>query len=175
MVSDFFNQDSEPIRKLRRKLSGIGASLTVKLKNELTRRKMDASGSLRNSLKHEAFFRGGLSGVKIRVTMEGYGGFLNKNLYAKSPKLPNLGAILAWMDIKGVEPRQGMTKKQAAFAIAKSISKKGYIVYNGYKQGWADMVYAKAVQRMGEKATNDIVICMKEISDMEFNFLKLKK
>ena len=172
MASDFFNQKIAPVKKLKRKLAGIGGSLTVKLKKELTRRKMDASGKLRRSLKHKTLFKDGFTGTKIRVTMEGYGGFLNRNLYAKSPKLPNLGAIMAWMDIKGVEPKEGMSKKQAAFFIAKSISKKGYVVYNGYKQGWIDMVYADTIQKMSKKTTNDITICMKEIADMEFNFLK---
>lgn len=175
MASDFFNQKIAPVKKLKRKLAGIGGSLTVKLKDELKKRKMNASKSLIGSIKHKTLFKGGFSGVKIRVTMEGYGGFLNKNLYAKSPKIPNLGAIMAWMELKGIEPYEGRTLKESAYFIARAISKNGYVVYNGYQQGWIDMVYAKAVQKMAKKATNDIVICMKEISDMEFNFLKLKK
>jgi hypothetical protein len=175
MASDFFNQKIAPVKKLKRKLAGIGGSLTRKLRDEIGRRKMDTNQRLRRSLKHKTFFKSGFTGVKIRVTMEGYGGFLNKNLYAKSPKMPNLTAIMEWMVDKGIKPRDGYSLKQSAYFIAKAISEKGYIVYNGYRRGWVDFVYSEAQKKMGKKITKDVALCMKEIDDMEFKFLKLKK
>jgi len=180
MATDFFNLKIAPVKKLKRRLAGIGGSLTVKLRKEIGRRGMDSSGALRRSIKHKTRFRSGYGGVKISVEMEGYGGFLNKNLYPKSPNIPNLDAIMAWMTVKGVKPgnfKNGkqMTLKQAAFMIARSISKKGFVTFNNHKQGWLDMVYAKEAIRLEKKAVDWVTEAMVELEKKEFLFLKLKK
>jgi len=180
MASSFFDKKIAPVKKLKRRLAGIGGSLTVKLKKELSRRGMDNSKALRNSIKHRTSFKSGFTGVNITVEMEGYGGFLNKNLYARSPITPNLDAIMAWMTSKGVEPgnfKNGkqMTLRQAAYVISRSISKKGYFTFNKYKQGWVDMVYAKEAVRLEEKTAKWVTEAMIEVERMEFKFLKLAK
>ena len=174
MSTDFFKQRIAPVAKLKRKLAGIGGSLTRKLRNEIGVRGMDSGGSLRRSIKHKTKFRAGYGGVQVSVTMEGYGGFINRNLYAKNPKMPNIEAIMMWMTTKGIEPNEGTSLKTAAYFIAKAISKNGYVVYNKHKKGWIDIVYENEIERLASKARKDVALAMKELSDLEFDWLKLK-
>lgn len=184
MASDFFNQKIAPIRKLKRRLGGLGASLTKKLRQEIGRRGMDATGALRKNLKHKTNFKTGYGGVSISVFMEGYGGFLNRNLYPKmkrgSKKKGFLEAIENWMEVKGIAPgtfkdgRQ-MTKRQAAYVIARAISQNGFkTFYENEKVGWVDFVYAGELKRLETKTAEWTMDAMDEIAKTKFKFLKKK-
>lgn len=185
MASDFFKNKIAPLKKFKRRLAGIGGSLTTKLRHEIGRRKMDATGGLRKSLKHKTSFKSGFQGVQIELTMQGYGGFLNRNLYPKmksaTKKKGYLEAIENWMEVKGIAPGKfsngrRMTKRQAAFVIARAISENGFKTFNdNQKVGWLDFVFAKETQRLGAKVNNWTKEAMTEIDNMKFNFLKKQK
>ena len=88
--------------------------------------------------------------------------------------MPNIEAIMMWMTTKGIEPNEGTSLKTAAYFIAKAISKNGYVVYNKHKKGWIDIVYENEIERLASKARKDVALAMKELSDLEFDWLKLK-
>tara|TARA_A200000159_G_C7111345_1_gene250798 strand:+ start:101 stop:595 length:495 start_codon:yes stop_codon:yes gene_type:complete len=161
--------EDQSFEKFKRRIRAFGGVLTKGLKQELVRRKMIASGGLKDSIEHNTKFQGNKAIVSVQ--MSGHGHFLNRNLHGRPP----IGAILAWMDLKGIEPKKGQTKKQAAFLIARAIGKSGYVVYNNYPAGWADMIYARELQRQLSKIPDwyqDIVV---EMEDYVFKFVKGKK
>jgi len=181
MASDFFKNKIAPLKKFKRRLAGVGGSLTTKLRKEIGRRKMDATGGLRKSLKHKTSFKSGYSGVEIELTLNGYGGFLNRNLYPKmkrgSKQKGFLEAIENWMDVKGIEPGKfsngkQMTKRQAAYFIAKSIGEKGFKTFYGNQRvGWLDFVFASELKRLNNKLGSWTKEAMEEIDNMKFKFL----
>lgn len=140
----------------KNKLRGYGGSLTKKLKTSLDERGHIAKGKLRKSIRSRVV--DGENGVSLQVQMLGYGNVLNKNI--KPTSLPNIDAILSWMDAKGIRRSKSKgnfkSRKALALAIARSIQKNGFATVNKHSVGWMDIVINKEMQRIKKNVKHDL-------------------
>jgi len=143
-------------KAFKNRLRGYGGSLTVKLRESLESRGHRAKGSLSKSIRSRVIENG--DGVSLQVEMLGYGHILNKNI--KPTSLPNVDAILAWMDDKGIRRNKKKgnfkSRKALALAIAKAIKKNGFASVNKHHVGWMDIVVNKEMRRVKAKVKNDL-------------------
>jgi hypothetical protein len=140
----------------KNKLRGYGGSLTIKLKASLEERGHVAKGGLRKSIRSRVIDGG--NKVSLQVEMLGYGHALNKNI--KPTSLPNIDAILSWMDAKGIRRNKSKgnfkSRKALALAIARSIQKNGFATVNKHSVGWMDIVINKEIQRIKKNVKHDL-------------------
>ena len=126
---------SKGLGNLKKSLAAYGSRLSLKLKEGLDARGHVATGSLRSSIKTRVVET--KVGLSLQTLMLSYGNILNRNI--KPTSLPNIDAILAWMDAKGIKIDRSKTK--AKFK---------------YKVGWADIVLAKEMQRLKSSVRKDL-------------------
>tara|TARA_R110002074_G_scaffold132685_2_gene276130 strand:+ start:1611 stop:2102 length:492 start_codon:yes stop_codon:yes gene_type:complete len=156
----------------KNKLRGYGGSLTLKLKKSLEERGHIAKGKLSKSIRSRVV--DGKNGVSLQVEMLGYGNVLNKNI--KPTSLPNIDAILSWMDAKGIRRNKSKGKfksrKALALAIARSIQKNGFATVNKHSVGWMDIVINKEMERIKKNVKHDLRL---EFRNMTLKLLNGKK
>tara|TARA_R110002074_G_scaffold88500_6_gene195019 strand:- start:196 stop:690 length:495 start_codon:yes stop_codon:yes gene_type:complete len=150
----------------KNKLRGYGGSLTTKLRDSLEDRGHVAKGKLSKSIRSRVIDV--KNGVSLQVEMLGYGHILNKNI--KPTSLPNIDAILSWMDAKGIRRSKSKgnfkSRKALALAIAKAIKKNGFATVNKHPVGWMDIVVNKEMQRIKKNVKHDL--------SLEFRKMTLK-
>lgn len=150
----------------KNKLRGYGGSLTKKLRDSLEDRGHVAKGKLSKSIRSRVIDV--KNGVSLQVEMLGYGHILNKNI--KPTSLPNIDAILSWMDAKGIRRSKSKgnfkSRKALALAIAKAIKKNGFATVNKHPVGWMDIVVNKEMQRIKKNVKHDL--------SLEFRKMTLK-
>ena len=156
----------------KNKLRGYGGSLTTKLRASLEERGHIAKGKLSRSIRSRVV--DGKNGVSLQVEMLGYGNVLNKNI--KPTSLPNIDAILSWMDAKGIRRNKSKgnfkSRKALALAIARSIQKNGFATVNKHSVGWMDIVINKEMQRIKKNVKHDLRL---EFRKMTLKLLNGKK
>jgi len=156
----------------KNKLRGYGGSLTLKLRNSLEERGHFAKGSLSRSIRSRVI--DGKNGVSLQVEMLGYGNVLNKNI--KPTSLPNIDAILSWMDAKGIRRNKSKGKfksrKALALAIARSIHKNGFASVNKHSVGWMDIVINKEMERIKKNVKHDLRLEFRKMTLMLLNGTK---
>lgn len=149
---------SKGLGNLKKSLAAYGGRLSLKLQEGLDARGHVATGSLRRSIKTRVVET--KVGLSLQTLMLSYGNILNRNI--KPTSLPNIDAILAWMDAKGIKIDRSKTKarfktrRQLALIIAISIKKNGFASVNKYKVGWADIILAKEMQRLKSSVRKDL-------------------
>tara|TARA_R110002020_G_scaffold153128_3_gene332261 strand:- start:665 stop:1186 length:522 start_codon:yes stop_codon:yes gene_type:complete len=161
--------------RLKRRLASYGGAFTKKLKESLRRRKNISSGQLEKSIKTRTKWNYSEGRFRLTAEMLGYGKFLNKNNHPKS--MPNIDAILDWIDTKGITPNGDggvNTKKQLAYVIARSIQKKGFDTYNKHGVGWIDIIISEEIKRLRGKAKKDLRDAVKGMTIDALDFNKYK-
>ena len=158
--------------KLKRRMSSYGGALTKKLKETLRRRGNIAFGNLEKSIKTRSKWNYEKGNFRLLTQMNLYGSFLNKNKHPKT--MPNLDAIRAWIDKKGIKPnaREGIkTKEQLTFVIAKAIQKNGFATYNKHGIGWIDVVIQEEIKRLKGRVKKDLRDAVRSltIETLDFN------
>jgi hypothetical protein len=95
---------------------------TIKaVKLALVAKSVNASGKLSDSLRYELDEEG------LSIFITGYGYFVE---YGRKPGgLVPVASIRKWIDTKGIVPKGKISKDSLAWAIAKSIEKKGTLTY----------------------------------------------
>ena len=164
------------LKKLKRRFSGYGGSLTVKLKRSLISRENVVTRKLLDSVRTTSRFKWSENKYRLQVEMQAYGLFLNKNFYPR--RQPPVDAILRWMDDKGIKIRRDKTKfkirtrRQLAFMFAKSIAKDGFATYNKHRVGWMDLVVDEEMERLKKQSKKDLLEAVRNITVETLDFNK---
>jgi len=158
--------------KLKRRMSSYGGALTKKLKESLRVRGNIARGDLEKSIKTRSKWNYEKGRFRLLTQMNLYGVFLNKNMHPKT--LPNLDAIRAWIDKKGIVPREEdgvRTKEQLTYLIARAIKKNGFATYNKHGIGWVDTVIDDEIKRLKGRVKKDLRDAVRNlaIETLDFN------
>lgn len=93
--------------------------LLLRLQESLEKQKHNATGRLKDSI--EVVEQSTATGLEIVVYSEDYGGYVERG--REAGKLPPISALEQWVKTKGIGT--GKEAKGIAWAIAKSIEKKG--------------------------------------------------
>lgn len=177
MASELYLRRTAAGRKLKRKFNGYSGALTTKLRKKLDERGNVAFGGLRKSIKTRAYLKASTNRYVIEVSLNGYGGYLNR---ARKGAMPPADLVLLWMIEKGIKPlpnKDGTypTMRQAAFAIAYSIGKNGFSTYNkNNKVGWIDMVVTEEVKRLKVKTKKAFRVAVRDTVLESLNYLQTK-
>jgi hypothetical protein len=120
-------------------LNKIGERVTEELRNNIRNKKVtrygavNASGSLAKSVRYEVV------GGSLRVFAWDY---IYNLEYGRGPTKKNgdgelKRAIIKWIEVKNITPRDNISKDSLAFLIARKIHEQGTEIY---KQGGTDLV-----------------------------------
>jgi hypothetical protein len=108
-------------------LQQVGNQLVKALQSNLNRVVGRSSGALSRSI--QSVVRETPKGPEVIITMLPYGPILDAGRGKSTkggPQQTWRNKIEGWIDIKGITPKQGMTKEQVAFLITRKINRKGY-------------------------------------------------
>jgi hypothetical protein len=112
---------------LRKAMEAYGEALVLEIVQQLKDAGKEATGALAKSIDYELIET--LDSIAIGIKGESYLGVVDGGR-RKGAKPPPTGAIIKWMDVKGIKGRNPKTgkfqsQKSTAFAIARGISKNG--------------------------------------------------
>jgi hypothetical protein len=112
---------------LRKAMEAYGEALCLEIVQQLKDAGKEATGALAKSIDYELIET--LDSIAIGIKGESYLGVVDGGR-RKGAKPPPTGAIIKWMDVKGIKGRNPKTgkfqsQKSTAFAIARGISKNG--------------------------------------------------
>lgn len=161
--------------KLKRRMSSYGGAFTKKLKDSLRRRGNIAFGNLEKSIRTRSKWSYEKGSFKLLTEMNLYGSFLNKNKHPR--RMPNLDAIRAWIDQKGIRPnaKKGVkTKEQLTYVIARAIQKQGFATYNKHGIGWIDIIIQEEINRLKGRARKDLRDAVRSLTIETLDFNKKK-
>ena len=119
--------DNMKMNALRKALEVYGEALCIQIVQELKDAGKEATGALARSIGYELIES--LDKISVGIKAESYLGVVDGGR-RKGAKPPPTGAIIKWMDVKGIKGRNPKTgkfqsQKSTAFAIARGISKNG--------------------------------------------------
>lgn len=173
---------SKEIKSLRRRIGSYAGNFTTKLRKSLSSRNNIASKELFDSIKSRVGNK--FSGSKnlivgFEVSFKGYGNFLNRNIHPK--RMPSIDAIISWMTVRGIKPRRDkrgrfMSKKQAAYLIARSIQRQGFSNFNPssdfYKGslGWLDVVWEGEKKKLRQDVRKDLFQAVRNMTIESLSF-----
>lgn len=107
--------------ELKKAIDKLGKEYISELSKQLIKADKVASGKLLRSLKYEVVEV--LNNLMVRVKSEAYLSIVDKG--RRPGKMPPISPIKKWIQIRRIKPDKKMSDNQLAFAIAKSIAKKG--------------------------------------------------
>ena len=108
-------------------LDQLGQQFVDSLREELTTKRINASGNLYRSVRYEIVGKG--AEIGIALIWDDYGDIVDEGRGKSTkggPKQNWRNKIEGWMRFKGIAPRQGLTTEQVAFLITRKINRKGY-------------------------------------------------
>jgi len=108
--------DQTPIQQA---IQQVGNQIVIQMKANLQRNNNDNTGRLANSIVAT------VEGTSLIFEMEEYGKWVNDGAERGAGKAPPIRAIERWIAKNGITPRQGISRKQLPFVIAKGIAKRG--------------------------------------------------
>lgn len=138
--------------ELKKATDKLGKEYVLELSKQLISANKVASGKLLRSLDYEVVEV--LGNLIIRVSSEDYLDFVDKG--RKPGKRPPIGPIKKWIDNRKISPKNKQTKDQLAFAIAKSIGKKGIKPTNVIEKSINQLIQNKT-KLLTEAAANDVI------------------
>lgn len=151
--------DAKIVRKV---LAKIGDKLVMQLKRELENQGHIATGRLQNGISYDIKTLGRNTVLSVNAEGADYAAIVNDGA---EPHFPNIDAIMKWMDVKGISPDDGKTKKQVAYAIAKrmqieGIPTKGSYEYsnNGYRKGFVNRVFGSNRRHIEKEIVDGVAI-----------------
>lgn len=150
--------DDIQFNQLKKMVNQVGKDLVIELTNELLKADKKASGKLINSLKYEVIEV--LGNLMIRLKAETYLTFVDQG--RKPGKMPPISPIMKWIDIRGIKPRSGQSKSGLAFAIAKSIGRKGIKPTYVIKKA-KDNIMAAKKEILAKAAQKDVMDALNKI------------
>lgn len=162
---------------LKRRVGGYAGSFVKKLRRSLISRNNVATSELLNSIFSRTEDRGDYVGFV--VSFKGYGGLLNKNIHPKS--MPSIDAIVEWMKRKNIQPRRNkkgrfVSRKQAAYAIAKAIQRDGFSNFNPSSKyyisdvGWLDVVWQQETRRLRNDSRKELFQAVRNMTQESLTF-----
>ena len=117
------------LKKMRSILRKIGDDLVDGIRGELERQGHNNTGNLSDSIRYEIEEFGGNMSLLVIANDVEYANFVNEGFFPNS--LPNIDAIMEWIDERGISPKNdriGKSKdprRALAFAIANAIMSEG--------------------------------------------------
>ena len=108
-------------------LDQLGQQFVDSLRNELSSKRINASGGLSRSVRYEIVGKG--AEIGLALIWDDYGDIVDEGRGKSTkggPKQTWRNKIEGWMRFRGIAPRQGMSYEQVAFLITRKINKKGY-------------------------------------------------
>jgi hypothetical protein len=100
-------------------LEQFGQQVVDQMKAILKRNGNDNTGRLSNSIEYT------IEGDKLKISMLDYGKWVNDGHERGPGRVPPIKAIEFWIAKNGITPKQGITRKQLPFVIARGIAKRG--------------------------------------------------
>jgi hypothetical protein len=104
---------------LQQAIQQVGNQIVAQMKANLQRNNNDNTGRLANSITAT------VEGTSLIFEMEQYGEWVNDGAERGPGRVPPIRAIERWIVKNGITPKQGITRKQLPFVIAKGIAKRG--------------------------------------------------
>jgi hypothetical protein len=104
---------------IQQAIQQVGNQIVAQMKANLQRNNNDNTGQLANSITAT------VEGTKLVFEMEQYGKWVNDGAERGPGRVPPIKAIEFWIAKNGITPKQGITRKQLPFVIAKGIAKRG--------------------------------------------------
>jgi len=108
--------DQTPIQQA---IQQVGNQIVAQMKANLQRNNNDNTGKLSDSITAT------VEGTQLIFEMEFYGKWVNDGAERGAGRVPPIRAIEFWIAKNGITPKQGITRKQLPFVIAKGIAKRG--------------------------------------------------
>jgi len=108
--------DQTPIQQA---IQQVGNQIVTQMKANLQRNNNDNTGRLSDSITAT------VEGTQLIFEMEFYGKWVNDGAERGAGRVPPIRAIEFWIAKNGITPKQGITRKQLPFVIAKGIAKRG--------------------------------------------------
>ena len=116
---------AEPLYKT---LEKAGELIVAQMRENLKKKKIDATGTLSDSLSYAV--KETNDGYKLLIEMEDYGPIVDKgrdpSTKGNKKKQTWRPKIIQWMKVKRIRPYPGMTMETAAYFITKKINAEGY-------------------------------------------------
>jgi hypothetical protein len=104
---------------IQQTIQQVGNQIVTQMKANLQRNNNDNTGQLANSITAT------VEGTKLIFEMEPYGKWVNDGHERGPGRVPPIKAIEFWIAKNGITPKQGITRKQLPFVIARGIAKRG--------------------------------------------------
>jgi hypothetical protein len=104
---------------IQQAIQQVGNQIVAQMKVNLQRNNNDNTGQLANSITAT------VEGTKLVFEMEQYGKWVNDGAERGPGRVPPIKAIEFWIAKNGITPKQGITRKQLPFVIARGIAKRG--------------------------------------------------
>ena len=104
---------------IQQAIQQVGNQIVTQMKANLQRNNNDNTGQLANSITAT------VEGTKLIFEMEPYGKWVNDGAERGPGRVPPIKAIEFWIAKNGITPKQGITRKQLPFVIARGIAKRG--------------------------------------------------
>ena len=104
---------------IQQALQQVGNQIVAEMKANLQRNNNDNTGQLANSITAT------VEGTKLIFEMAPYGKWVNDGHERGPGRVPPIKAIEFWIAKNGITPKQGITRKQLPFVIARGIAKRG--------------------------------------------------
>ena len=104
---------------IQQAIQQVGNQIVAKMKANLQRNNNDNTGKLSDSIIAT------VEGTQLIFEMEFYGKWVNDGAERGAGRVPPIRAIEFWIAKNGITPKQGITRKQLPFVIAKGIAKRG--------------------------------------------------
>ena len=104
---------------LQQAIQQVGNQIVAEMRATLQRNGNDNTGRLSNSITAI------VEGTELIISMDEYGKWVNDGAERGAGRKPPIRAIEFWIAKNGITPKQGITRKQLPFVIAKGIAKRG--------------------------------------------------
>lgn len=124
---------------LKDALEELGEEYVKELTRQLLRLDKKASGELIDSLDYKV--RETVNGLLLEIIAADYLKYVDKG--RKPGKMPPLYLLMKWVRVKPISLKKGQTKQGVAFAIGKSIAKKGIKPTNVINKTTESILYNK--------------------------------
>ncbi len=139
-------------------LDQLGQQFVDSLREELTAKRINASGNLYRSVRYEIVGRG--ADIGIALIWDDYGDIVDEGRGKSTKGGPNQtwrNKIVQWMARKpGFAPRQGLTTEQVAFLITRKINRKGYKAKPWIQPALDRVINQDFQQLFGDAIANEI-------------------
>ena len=134
-------------------LNQLGQQFVDSLRDELDKKRINASGNLYRSVRYEIVGQG--AEIGIALFWDDYGDIVDEGRGKSTKGGPTQtwrSKIKGWMRFRGITPRQGMTQEQLAFLITRKINRKGYS-----KQPWTQPALDRVLNQDFQQIFGDAI------------------